>query len=442
MNLANPSPDRLASLAALGPEPVTFPERHGIQPTSTLYGGAHRFRVGSLVKLGNAVLTAVDSYLSNDNEFAACFGMPSVASVSSLRERVRASLERTPIEDVRIDFEDGYGPRTDAEEDAHAELAGEAIAEKRVELWPARIGIRVRAFEAATAKRSLRTLAIVVDTMVARGWRPARDPFRVTLPKVTQLQELAMAARALERLETDHDLPARSFVLEAMVESPDALLDREGRVPIALWASVSRGRLAAMHFGAFDYTASLGVPARSQSLDHPSCLYVRSVIGLAAARSDLEVSDGPFLEIPIGPHRDAALGSAEDRENREVVHRAFRHHAERVRRQLAEGYPQGWDIHPAQIVSRRAAVLTSYVEGRDNVLRRLDTFLGTKAQATRTGNTFDDAASARALLAEVRRGIRLGFDDANLVAAFLDLAPEDLLHAPLLELPGKRRLAP
>jgi citrate lyase beta subunit len=360
-------------------------------------------------------------------------------SVASIRARLGASLAAAPLEDVRVDFEDGYGPRTDDEEDAHARQVGEAFAERRPAAWPTRVGIRVRALDSGSAKRALRTLALVVDTMVAAGWKPGREPFRVTIPKVTHLQELGMAARALERLEADHGLPERSFVLEAMVETPDALLDREGRVPLVTWPSVARGRLAALHFGAFDYLSSLGVPARSQGLAHPACVHARAQLALAAARAGLEVSDGTFLEIPVGPHRDAEPGSIEDRENREVVARALHHHASRVRVQLAEGYAQGWDLHPGQVVSRRAAVLMTYVEGRDEVLRRMDSFLTAGAKAARSGTAFDDAASARALLATLRRGVRLGLDDADLVAAFLGLEVGDLMRAPLLELPQRRR---
>ena len=46
-------------------------------------------------------------------------------------ERVRAKLEREPIEDLRIDFEDGYGNRPDDEEDAAAIAAAQALAEPR-----------------------------------------------------------------------------------------------------------------------------------------------------------------------------------------------------------------------------------------------------------------------------------------------------------------------
>jgi citrate lyase beta subunit len=442
MSALSPSPDRLAGLAALAPEPERSPETYAVQPASTLYGGAHRFRVGALSKLGALVQDTFARFVATDDDFVRAFGLPTAAGVASVRERLGASLAQAPLEDVRVDFEDGYGPHADDEEDAHARQVGDAFAERRPAAWPQRVGIRVRALDSGTARRALRTLAIVVDTMVAGGWKPGREPFRVTIPKVTHLQELGMAARALERLEAEHGLPERTFVLEAMVETPDAILDREGRVPIVTWPSVARGRLAALHFGAFDYLSSLGVPARAQGLDHPACVHARAQLALAAARAGSEVSDGTFLEIPVGPHRDAEPGSLEDAENREVVARALRHHAERVRRQLAEGYAQGWDLHPGQVVSRRAALLMTYVEGRDEVLRRMDAFLTAGARAARSGTAFDDAASARALLATLRRGVRLGLDDADLVAAFLGLEAGDLMRAPLLELPKRRRALP
>lgn len=442
MSETTPNPDRLNGLAALAPEPEGTGGPTTTQPSGTLYGGAQRFKPGAFAKLGDQVQAFFARHADTDDAFVACFGVPTAASVATLRERLRASLQRAPLEDVRVDFEDGYGPHGDDEEDAHARLVGAALAEKRSAAWPQRVGIRVRSLESGTAKRALRTLALVVDEMVAAGWKPGREPFRVTIPKVTHLQEIAMAARALERLEADHGLSERSFVLEAMVETPEALLDREGRVPLVLWSSMARGRLGAMHFGAFDYLSSLGVPARSQSLDHPSCVHARAVLALGAARTGLEVSDGTFLEIPVGPHREAIAGSIEEQENQEIVSRAMRHHAERVRRQLAEGYAQGWDLHPGQVVSRRATLLTAYVEGRDDVLRRMNGFLSAGARAARSGTAFDDAASARSLLATLRRGIRLGLDDADLVAVFLGLEVDDLLRAPLLELPKRCRRSP
>ncbi len=439
MSAAPPSPDRFATFAEQARDRAVAAGTTAVQPSGTLYGGAQRFRVGALSKLGERVIEAVDTFVASDDEFAACFGMPTYSSVTTMRERLRASLVRAPLEDVRVDFEDGYGPHGDTDEDAHAIAAGEALAEVRDHGWPLRTGFRIRSLERATATRALRTLAIVVDTMVRAGWRAGGEPLRITVPKVVHEDELSIAARALDVLEQEHGLAPRSFVVEAMVETPQALLDDEGRVPLSRWKLAAGGRLAALHFGAFDFTASLGVPARSQSLDHAACVHARAVMSLVGAREELEVSDGSFLEIPVGPYRDALPGSVEDRENREVVHRAFRHHAERVRRQLAEGYRQGWDLHPAQVVSRRAAILTTYAEGRDHVLRRMDSFLAAGAQAVRTGTAFDDAASARALLSELRRGLRLGLDDADLVSAFLCVHVDDLLNASLLDLARRRR---
>ena len=41
-----------------------------------------------------------------------------------MRARVVDKLKREPIEDYRLDFEDGYGTRPDAEEDGHAAIGG------------------------------------------------------------------------------------------------------------------------------------------------------------------------------------------------------------------------------------------------------------------------------------------------------------------------------
>jgi len=65
----------------------------------------------------------------------------------SVYNRVLEKLKREPVEDFRIDFEDGYGNRPDAEEDGHAESAALEVARGMQEgSLPPFIGIRIKPF--------------------------------------------------------------------------------------------------------------------------------------------------------------------------------------------------------------------------------------------------------------------------------------------------------
>src|ERR1043166_4744797 len=53
-------------------------------------------------------------------------GIAEHPALATIHARVESKLAREPVEDFRIDFEDGYGNRPDLEEDHHA---GAAAAE-------------------------------------------------------------------------------------------------------------------------------------------------------------------------------------------------------------------------------------------------------------------------------------------------------------------------
>ena len=84
-------------------------------------------------------------------------------------DRVRAKLEREPVEDFRIDFEDGFGARPDAEEDATAVAAGREVARAMAQRWlPPFIGIRIKSFGEEWKRRGARTLELFLDTLLAQ----------------------------------------------------------------------------------------------------------------------------------------------------------------------------------------------------------------------------------------------------------------------------------
>src|SRR6185503_9812857 len=89
------------------------------QPVHTVYGGAHLFKSDTTRKLGELALRALSAYAPGATEFAEAIGIdPGIAE--TVYGRVQEKLRREAVEDFRIDFEDGYGIRADAEEDGHA----------------------------------------------------------------------------------------------------------------------------------------------------------------------------------------------------------------------------------------------------------------------------------------------------------------------------------
>ena len=84
------------------------------QPVHTVYGGAHLFRSDTAVKLGALALTALQEFGGDPDEFARVIGIPGHLA-RRVHQRVIDKLRREPVEDFRIDFEDGYGNRPDAE---------------------------------------------------------------------------------------------------------------------------------------------------------------------------------------------------------------------------------------------------------------------------------------------------------------------------------------
>src|SRR5215472_5579733 len=93
------------------------------QPVHTFYGGAHLFRADASERLGALAQRALAEYAPDAAAFAAALELPAGPAADEVYVRVTEKLSREPIEDFRIDFEDGYGNRTDAEEDHHAVAA-------------------------------------------------------------------------------------------------------------------------------------------------------------------------------------------------------------------------------------------------------------------------------------------------------------------------------
>src|SRR4029078_957049 len=107
---------------------------------------------------------------------------------------------------------------------------------------------------------------------------------------------------------------AERIGIELMVETPRALIDREGRMALPALVAAAGGRCGAAHPGAYDLTASIGVTAGEQRLDHPACDAARLLMQLSLAGTGVVVVDGATTVLPVARHRetpDAPLTDAQ-----------------------------------------------------------------------------------------------------------------------------------
>lgn len=383
------------------------------QPVHTVYGGAHLFRAGTARKMGDLALAALRDYAPDSAALAHGLGLPQRGAFAQrVHARVVDKLQREPVEDFRIDFEDGYGHRPDAEEDAHAVSAATELARGLEQgALPPFIGIRVKSFTEELYARASRTLDLFVTTLLEQSGGRLPPSFVVTLPKVTLPEQVTALAHLLSGLESAHHLPNGALALELMVETPQALFDARGRPHLRSLVEAGEGRCSHVHLGVYDYTAALDVSAHAQSMLHPACDYLRDTVQVLLAGSGVRLSDGATNVMPVGPHRkqgDAPLLPTQQRENTDAVHRAWQVAYRHTRHSLERAYYQGWDLHPAQLPVRYAAVYAFFLEGLEPASQRLKAFVDKAAQATLLGDVFDDAATGQGLLNFFLRGLACG----------------------------------
>jgi citrate lyase beta subunit len=370
------------------------------QPVHTVYGGAQVFASDTTPKLAALARRVLDEYAPTAEELGRVLGLREDLA-PTIRARVMEKLEREGVEDFRIDFEDGYGNRSDPEEDGHAEsAAGETAKGLAAGTLPPYVGIRIKPFTEELKRRAIRTLDLYLTALVrdTGGRLPAN--FVVTLPKVTVPEQASALAAVLELLERHLGLPERSVPFEIMVETPQAVLDSDGTAALPALVAAGRGRCIAAHFGTYDYTASLNITAAYQQMTHPVCDFAKAVMQVALAGTGVWISDGSTNVLPVPPHRagGAPLTGPQMEENRAAVHAAWKLHYDHVRHSLAHGFYQGWDLHPAQLPTRYAALYAFFLEGLDAASARLKNFVEKAGQATLVGEVFDDAATGQGLL--------------------------------------------
>ncbi|MFI9510730.1 DUF6986 family protein [Nocardia sp. NPDC052566] len=354
------------------------------QPIHTAYVPADRVTADTPAEWGRAATELLDT------QHALLAELDGTDSLRAVWQR----LGQDPIQDLRIDFEDGYGFRADDEEDAAATAAGTVLAGWAKAGGPASYGIRMKGLAGAERRRALRTLELVLESL---GGVP--EGFVFTVPKIRAAQQVSAIVALCEGLERGHGLADGTLRFELQIESPQAIIAADGTAPIATMLRLAAGRCAGLHFGTYDYTAACGVAAPDQALDHPAADFAKSVMQVAAAQTGVWVCDG---STQIVPDTDPEF--------------ALRNHHRLVSRSLQRGYYQGWDMHPGHLITRWLATYDFFRRAIDVAVPRLQAYL-----ARRSGGVMDEPATAEALAATVLRGLNCGARTAGELTA---LAPE------------------
>jgi citrate lyase beta subunit len=359
------------------------------QPVHTVYVPAHRFSSQVPAELGAEALRMLDAHAPDGAAMAGAFGIDASLG-EEVRERVAAKLAREPVEDLRIDFEDGYGVRDDEEEDAHVATVVEGVAKAyEARTLPYYWGLRVKSFAEGGHERSMRTLDGFLTGLAERlGKLPGG--FVVTFPKVIAPEHVEIFAEFLKRFEWEIGLPEEMLRFEVQIETPESVSRLREIVDAA------GPRLRAAHFGVYDYTAACGLPPSEQRLDHPACDYARHVMQVTLAGTGIRLSDGSTNIVPAG-------------DRTADVQRAWRMHAGLVRYSLLHGYNQGWDLHASHLPSRYAAVYAFHLSGLDEAIDRV------RAWNDGEGDVMDEPATIKALTARLRRAVDCGAIDAGRV---------------------------
>ncbi len=423
---------------------VRYPDEAGRrQPVHTVYGGAHLFKADTTRRLGTLALRSLEQFAPDAAQFAKAFGLTGADALpASLEEdvvlkslletnaeavrrehrtawmahtiykRVLEKLGREPVEDFRIDFEDGYGNRPDAEEDGHAEAAAAEVARGMAGgTLPPFIGIRIKPFTEELRERSMRTLDIFLTTMVERSSGLIADNFVVTLPKVVIAEQVSALSDFFDLIEPALGISPGSLKMEMMVETTQSIINQHGHANLPLLLDAARGRCIAAHFGTYDYTASCSITAAHQHMMHPACDFARHMMQVAFGGTGVWLSDGATNIMPVAPHRakeGETLSEQQAEENRASVYRAWRLHYEHIQHSLTNAFYQGWDLHPAQLPTRYAAVYAFFLESLEQASERLRNFVEKAAKATLVGDVFDDAATGQGLLNYFLRAINCG----------------------------------
>lgn len=475
MKTSIPFSDRESILTELGVANKAFqkiypgdkPDR---QPVHTVYGGADLFTADAAQKMGQAALRTFLNNAPNFVEFAKALelvGHDSLpnddASISTLIKKMDSAseadrkkeaawlsyttynkvinkLKTEALEDFRIDFEDGFGNRSWEEEDATAVQAATEVAKgMKANSLPPFIGIRIKPFTEDLKERGVRTMDIFLTTLSELTGGQLPDNFVVMLPKVTIPEQVAAMVKLLETIEANTKIPAGALKMEMMVETTQAVINKDGKNPLRSFVEASQGRMIATAFGTYDYTAACNITAKYQDMGHAVCDFAHHFMKVSLGATGIWLSDGATNVMPIGPHRGDNLTPAQIAENKRVVQRSWKKAYDHTRYSLWKGLYQGWDLNPAQFPMRYAAVYSFFLESYEDAAKRLKAFVEKAARATLTDDVFDDAATGQGLLNYFLRAMNCGAISAEDVTA-TGLTMEEIRTRSFLKiLEGRRK---
>jgi citrate lyase beta subunit len=427
-------------------------------PVHVVYRGADRYTSGTPKKLGEIALATIQTYAPNFVEFARACYVPGSESlpvypdaIAQLEKHIarsqstakegnfaawmawtvyRKTLDKLvlePVEDFRIDFEDGYGFRTDEEEDKDATRTATelALGYRNGTITPF-CGFRIKSMNKETSARAIRTMDLFLKTLIEKTKGAIPENFVITLPKITDKKQVRQVCERLKRFEKKNGIANRSIGVELMIESPMALFYRKGKPVLKELIDEAKGRCTSAHFGAFDYTSALGIVSTHQGLPHTACDFARQLMLANLAPLGIRLSDSVTIILPVAIHKNGQLNDVQIEENRRSIHRGWREHFANVTSSMKNGFYQSWDLHPNQLPARYAAVYVFFLGSRDVMAARLKEFINRSMQATLTGNTFDDAASAEGILNFFRLGSDCGAFEQKEIQAVLGISPEEL----------------
>lgn len=460
--------DLVEELMSREPSPeASMRAARAAQPVHVVYGGADLFSEETPSKLGRLAISTLKKYAPDPVSFANAMWLkgadslpdhkdalpdvlrlieedperaeatyPGALFAKEVFDRTVEKLSVSAIEDLRIDFEDGYGFRTDQEEDSHCISASEALGKITASATPETpapmFGFRIKSLAPETRRRAVRTLELFVTNLTTVSGGALPNGFVVTLPKVTGPGEVKALSELLSRLEAGLGLAEGSIACEVMIETPDAIRK------LSEIRKAGGFRLRGAHFGAYDYTSLLGIASDRQHLHHDACIHARNDMLKEFAGSGIWLSDSVTTTMPVPLHRGEELRDWQLRENIRAVHSAWRLHVSNITKSMNSGFYQSWDLHPAQLAARYAAVYSFYLESAESQIARLRAFIDKASKATLTGNEFDDAASAEGILNFVRRGTACGALEIERTAAAVGLSPDELKGSTFGEIVNSR----
>ena len=411
------------------------------QPVQTFYEGAHLFKAESAKNFALLANKSLTDFAPDFVSFANALGLKDADSLPDnnaaidallteiqnngidpknsavwlawrVYAQVKKKLEREAVEDLRLDYEDGFGIHPDEKEDAVAVQGAKEVADgMKQNILPPFIGIRIKPFNSEFVERSVRTLNIFVSTLLEETGGVLPENFVVTLPKVEIPEQAAALVKVFEVLEADSVLNSGELKMEIMIETTQSVFNADGEVTARKIAIAAGNRCLGAHFGTYDYTASCDLIAAYQTMDNEVCDFARQVMKVAFGGSGIFLSDGATNIIPLAPHQGENLSALQISENLENVHRSWKLSYGHIRHSLANAFYQGWDLHPAQLPIRYAANAAFFLEQLQVSTGRLRNLVEQASSATVSGDVFDDAATGQGLLNYFFRALNSGAID-------------------------------